>query len=1308
MRRIISLVVCLAVIITVVPVFNVLAYEGNESDYYAASVAKFEAMGASVDTQIVSDEVLFGVWNGTDWDIEPLWDYDRYPQMAEIEEAAKLAGGDYTTAKEKLLEYYKKTFSDNRYHYSYGSTYNTPQYKLMAEALMENMYIKGSGMPVARISLDAKEKWVSADVQYSIDNMQSSGLNRVTFMIADLNKDDYMAKLYSKDSSYSPKLEMVVNNSRMSFTADYDTYVKGGADTNTNFGAEDYLYAEESVSSIGAESPIDGFSKRAYISFDLSEIDKTDDVSDAVLSLYGSMTASECTEKDGISKSSMDIMAFDDNTRSFSELSLNWNTTTEDYAFSYDGEVMPQYFSDPTKNAFRWTSSMLSTGVVEMTGLYEKTGIEEYAYTAIRLIINSHKLVGADMSAGGKQHNQPMYQAASRMAYIARVMPTLMKSEYMTAERLTIIIKYIYTHIDWIVNSWTKEGENNNLGILCNKGMMEAAYEFCEFKDFSKPLTSIRDESLPTSMRGGWAAVGDWRGLKKLKEVINPDGTCYEVPLGYVCTAFANFYAPYFFIEDKLCKEVDIQLDDESISTINNVLKYVIDLSNPIGGGWQQGDDKNYAAKTNSVDAVVSNFEALMGQNPLSRWYKTGHESGTGPENLSAAYDTVAKAVMRNSWDRSAVAGQFNADSGQKSHGHMDDLSLNVFAYGKYLICDGNVGSYTSNKGAYNWQRSTRGHNTIEINNTSQKCNDQGSMYLDNYYDDVLHSSVAKATAVGSLHPENREMNDSYDFILGETDTYKDNSALPSDYEVKRSVLFLKEGYFIVTDYIKPEDSEKLNKYSMGWHYYPESNATLDSETKNTTTHFSGEANVVVAPVDDAGEISARIREGLYSSTAAQVAMEYNLYTEYAKEAKGTTTFNTVIYPTMPNEQVKIYTDENTLNVAKAVANSFNAVVENEATNQKKNISYYTLFDNGQKAQRSFGSFTTDGTLAMTEKTGDKYSKLVLRGGTNLKTTDGMTLISSESNLEDIAVDYDGSTLSVSTSKTIDITDVSVYAPSGITTVLFNGEAVSYVKGKNIVNFDPTAEVEPEDNTGTQTPEDDTTVDNNHGTGNGGGGGGGAVDKDKDNKDDETEIKPDEGKEDTVIGGETDKKEFTDTESHWAKAAIAELAEKNIINGYDDGTFKPEKEVTRAELVAMAARVLGGDAAEYSGGFDDVNAADWYSGAVAMALENGIISKDKRFRPEDFVTREEMCKILCNVAKLLTDGIEADGGNATFNDAEDISDWAMPYILQMVEWGYITGTDTGEFNPQNPTTRAHAATVISKIINKIYNEETMK
>ncbi len=219
---------------TVAPVFNVIAYEGNESDYYAASVAKFEAMGASVDTQIVSDEVLFGVWNGTDWDIEPLWDYDRYPQMAEIEEAAKLAGGDYTTAKEKLLEYYKKTFSDNRYHYSYGNTYNTPQYKLMAEALMENMYIKGSGMPVARISLDAEEKWVSADVQYSIDNMQSSGLNRVTFMIADLNKDDYMAKLYSKDSGYSPKLEMVVNNSRMSFTADCDTYVKGGAYTNTN------------------------------------------------------------------------------------------------------------------------------------------------------------------------------------------------------------------------------------------------------------------------------------------------------------------------------------------------------------------------------------------------------------------------------------------------------------------------------------------------------------------------------------------------------------------------------------------------------------------------------------------------------------------------------------------------------------------------------------------------------------------------------------------------------------------------------------------------------------------------------------------------------------------------------------------------------------------------------------------------------------------------------------------------------------------------------------------------------------------
>lgn len=1289
MKKSLSIFVIISIILAMISTYVGIAYEGTQDDYYRQLIDKYNLLYDYSDPQFITDEQFFGEWDAAsgEWIKESLFDYDSYPELRQVEEAAK--EGDYSLCKEEILKYYKNVFKN--FHYSSSSSFNTAENRLSAELAMENLYINGTGEPIARITLNGERQWYSADAQYSVNYMISGNYDKISFMIMDVNKDDFQASFNSKEStetdsegkSTAPYMEVVVNGTKRRYDVTDDTYVKGGENVDTNYGAEECLYAEESVSSIsknisGAEkSPIDKFSKRVYLRFDLSDIDSTDVVSDARLNLYGNMTDSECDMKDGEVKSSMDVVVFNDPTVGVGELELDWTNTSMDYAFSYDGESGPLYFCQPTKNSNRWTSSVAQAQLTTLAQLYDRTKNEAYCYTFMRYMVNCAKYLGTEMEA---QTNMPLYQTGSRLGYIARNMIWIMSSDSINPEWFTIVLKYIHMQLDWLVDCWNSEGEGNNIGTIITKGMLETANEFVEFKRYSEPLGEIRDPNLPLSYTGGWQAVGLKRMMHKLSDAVNPDGSGHDVPVGYLNTAFGTWYAPYYFIESSLGKEVGLSLDDDTKQLIENIAEFAVDMSNPLGEVWQHGDDGNfYGDPQKKISNILTYVKTILGETELTKWYKSDHTDGTAPDHTSAVYDIPSQAVLRQSWDKYAVAAHFNSDAGYHSHGHMDDLTLNVAAYGKYLLVDGNIGSYTTDKGAYNWQRSTRGHNTIEINDASQTCQNQGAMNMENYYDDPLHSSFNKAEQkTNSLFPEDRELNDSYDYIVGETNGYKNNSALKENFEVKRSVLFIKDGYFIVSDYIKPDSDETENKYSMAWHYYPGSGAVLDEDTKITTTNFNGEPNVMVVPVDDDNELSAKIREGLYSNNAS-ASPQKNLYTELVKKVKGTATFNTIIYPTMPVSKANIRTCENILDVEKSAATSFSSTIEDLSTNTKKNISYYKLFDEAQKAERTFGTYTTNGTLAFVQKTGEEYSKLIIRGGNSLKDASGNILISysGDADLKDLGVDYDGTEISLQSSDLSleEMKKLVLYAPANIKTATFNGTQVSFKKSGNKVYMDASAVVpippEPE------APGNKPQGDNVHSSSGAMGGniiGGGIKPKDESNI------------------------SFTDIKNHWAYECIKDLADKGYISGYGDNTFKPDSFITRAEFIKIAVSVTGEPLNGATCEFEDVQEDDWYAGYIAAALMRGIISKDVYFRPNDYITREEMCKILyltffCN---------EGENGESRsiyeFKDFDDISPWALPYVARLCEKGVVTGSDTGEILPKGSATRAETAAVISRIL----------
>lgn len=176
---------------------------------------------------------------------------------------------------------------------------------------------------------------------------------------------------------------------------------------------------------------------------------------------------------------------------------------------------------------------------------------------------------------------------------------------------------------------------------------------------------------------------------------------------------------------------------------------------------------------------------------------------------------------------------------------------------------------------------------------------------------------------------------------------------------------------------------------------------------------------------------------------------------------------------------------------------------------------------------------------------------------------------------------------------------------------------------------------------------------------------------------------------------------FSDVDGHWAQEAVETLAERGIVTGIPDGTFAPNRTVTRSEFVVMAMRLLKDSAASYTGSFADVPEGAWYAGALQGALDAGLVSADELFRPDANITREEMTKILVSAYRLKLGGAL---GNATakFADDGDISEWAREYVSAAVELGLVNGyAEDNTFRPSAFASRAEAAAMLSRLLEKL-------
>ncbi|SDT43597.1 S-layer homology domain-containing protein [Paenibacillaceae bacterium GAS479] len=170
--------------------------------------------------------------------------------------------------------------------------------------------------------------------------------------------------------------------------------------------------------------------------------------------------------------------------------------------------------------------------------------------------------------------------------------------------------------------------------------------------------------------------------------------------------------------------------------------------------------------------------------------------------------------------------------------------------------------------------------------------------------------------------------------------------------------------------------------------------------------------------------------------------------------------------------------------------------------------------------------------------------------------------------------------------------------------------------------------------------------------------------------------------------------ELSDIKGHWAEAAIKEAAELGFINGYADGTFLPNREVTRAEFAAMIVRALQlqqepSDALSFS---DNGKIPQWAQPFIAAAAKANLLTgyDDGSFRAGQLINRAEMVAIIMRALPVQA----AQDAKLNFADAKDIPAWAAGSVAAAVELGVIKGRDGNRFVADGRATRAEAVTVL--------------
>ena len=193
------------------------------------------------------------------------------------------------------------------------------------------------------------------------------------------------------------------------------------------------------------------------------------------------------------------------------------------------------------------------------------------------------------------------------------------------------------------------------------------------------------------------------------------------------------------------------------------------------------------------------------------------------------------------------------------------------------------------------------------------------------------------------------------------------------------------------------------------------------------------------------------------------------------------------------------------------------------------------------------------------------------------------------------------------------------------------------------------------------------------------------------------------------VGYTAPSEKYGDTKNHWAKDYIDYVAGRGLITGSTENTFSPNEKMTRGMLVTALGRLAGVNGKDYdTNSFSDVQKDSTYRPYIEWAYSKGIVYGigDGTFAPDKSITREEMAVILERYAKATGYNIPASREASTYADKENIGSEYRTAVTAMQQSGIMMGIDGNKFNPKGTATRAEVSAMLSRYIKLTITPET--
>ncbi len=176
--------------------------------------------------------------------------------------------------------------------------------------------------------------------------------------------------------------------------------------------------------------------------------------------------------------------------------------------------------------------------------------------------------------------------------------------------------------------------------------------------------------------------------------------------------------------------------------------------------------------------------------------------------------------------------------------------------------------------------------------------------------------------------------------------------------------------------------------------------------------------------------------------------------------------------------------------------------------------------------------------------------------------------------------------------------------------------------------------------------------------------------------------------------------EFTDTAGHWAEGAIRKWSEEyQIINGYDDGTFRPDASITRGAFAGILDRFLHFQSVSPASTFTDTPGTYWENAILKLHAAGVYLGNGGKALAGDTITRQQAVTMIARAFQ-----ITGSAAETSYADGDRIAEYARPSVAEMTARGYITDSYSGSFRPADAITRGEIVNILNNMVDVLLQE----